>query len=91
MGTAAGAPFILIRIIATLAAALCAGCTPSINWTKPGASAEQVRVDLASCTLEAEKAIPGNPAAGAAMADGESVGLLRRLCMEGRGYTPEEK
>ena len=81
----------MFKVIAILAGALCAGCSASTNWAKPGASAEQIRADLASCTLEAEKAIPGNPAGGAAMADGESVGLPRRLCMEGRGYTPEEK
>ncbi|HSE03211.1 MAG TPA: hypothetical protein VLK35_03560 [Methylomirabilota bacterium] len=62
-----------------------AGCASSSSdgWTKPGATADEIKRDSADCLLKAQTVAPGREGPRT-IVDQERY----RQCMANRGYTP---
>ncbi len=70
--------------IALLALLGLAACASKVEWTKPGASAEQVEKDKLACTKELPKAAGGG--AGSTPTT-YRIKVIEPKCMESLGYS----
>lgn len=64
--------------------ALACATPPEAHWSRPGATAEELRRDRAACLREAEAGIP---AQASDRAQSEVGGNLFLRCMRDRGWT----
>ncbi len=81
----------MLRIAIIVAAGIAlAGCN-TVSWEKPGASAQQKKVDLAQCEYEAEQGSPiMGRGDGPAIQAGIRSAQLESLCMKARGYERQQ-
>jgi len=79
--------------IAVISAAL-GGCTkgPQMEWSKPGASEQELNADRATCTALATHTIPVMPVVGPKSARATTLAAMQRQndvlaeCMTGKGW-----